>query len=266
MHADNEARVRLVVPTLGQRVGFLAETLASIRDQGVAVDLVVVCPEFADAARDLARRAGARWVKDPGSLPGAINLGMSSGGDVPFVAWLGDDDLLTPGSLATTTTALENRPDAVLAYGACRYIDASCRLLWTSRAGVSAQKILSWGPQLIPQPGMLVRHSAWNSVGGVDESFSYAFDFDLLLKLRSEGPFIVVPEVVSAFRWHLESLTVADRSANLDESERAKRRYLSARQRQWAWLWERPVRVATRVAAGLVNRRAQRLTTGRTSQ
>jgi len=175
------------------------------------------------------------------------------------VNWLGDDDLLEPHSVAVTRSALESNPDATVAYGACRYIDADGKQLWISKAGPWASRILSWGPDLIPQPGMLVRLDAWHAVGGVDESYRFAFDLDLLLKLRRIGPLVDVGQVVSSFRWHADSLTVGDRDTNLAESERAKRAALSPRMRSLAWLWERPVRGATRVAAWEVNRRAHRL-------
>lgn len=261
MSHDAMTRVALVIPTLGTRVDYLEQTLESVTSQGVAVELVMVCPEAASAARALGDRFGARWLADPGSLPAAINVGMAHVDDqVTYVSWLGDDDLLEPGSLHATVTALDSHPDAVLAYGACRYIDGKGRELWVSAAGKWADRVLTWGPQLIPQPGMLVRHDAWRAVDGVDESFRFAFDFDLLLKLRAQGMFIALPDVVSAFRWHADSLTVSDRSTNLDESERAKRRYLTPTQQRWKWTWEKPVRGATRIAAWEVQRRAQRLT------
>jgi GT2 family glycosyltransferase len=253
-------RVLLVVPTLGSRVNYLAQTLASIADQGVRADIVLVAPDAASDARALAHGAGARWMPDPGSLPAAINLGISTAAPgIEYVTWLGDDDLLTPGSLVSTTAALDSNPKAVLAYGACRYIDAQGRELWESSAGTMAQHVLPWGPQLIPQPGMLVRKSAWIAVGGVDETFRFAFDLDLLLKLRLQGKFVALPEIVSCFRWHADSLTVSDRTTNLDESQRAKRRYLTPGQQRWKWIWEKPVRGATRLAAWEVQRRARKV-------
>lgn len=208
----------------------------------------------------LAAEFQAIAIPDPGSLPGAINVGIESASPAhAFVTWLGDDDLLTPGSLAATTTALDSHSDAVLAYGSCRYINEKREELWINRAGRWAQWVLPWGPDLIPQPGMLVRRNSWTQVGGLDTSFGMAFDLDLLLRLRQLGSFVDVKQVVSCFRWHSTSLTASDRTRNLEESERAKRAALNPRARRLAWLWERPVRLATRAAAWEVQRRAQRL-------
>lgn len=255
-----DARVLIVVPTLGTRPGFLAQSLDSIATQSVPTDIVLVAPPAnADVVR-LAEHYGATVVPDPGSLPKAINAGVAAAGPQhAYVNWLGDDDLLEPGSLAATVGALDADPHAVLAFGACRYIDESGRQLWVSQAGPWATRILKWGPDLIPQPGMLVRRSAWDRAGGVDESMRFAFDLDLLLKIQRLGSFVDVGRIVSSFRWHADSLTVGDRTTSLEESETARRRALSPTARRLAWLWERPVRLATRLAAGEVSRRAARI-------
>ena len=255
------AGVHIVVPTLGRRPGLLTQTLQSIRQQSVPADITVVGPDIPEL-RAATQEHGARWLADPGSQTKAINLGLAqSETHHQYVNWLNDDDLLEPGSLAATTTALDSHPEATVAYGACRYIDDAGRELWVSQAGPWATRVLSWGPDLIPQPGMLIRRTSWDRVGGVDESYRFAFDLDLLLKLKKLGPLIDVGQIVSSFLWHADSLTVGDRTTNLHESERAKHAALGHTARRLAWMWEGPVRVATRLAAKEVNRRAAKATT-----
>lgn len=247
-----------MVPTIGTRPVYLERCLTSIAQQSVAADILLVAP-ITGAMQEIAARHAATLVEDPGSLAGAINLGMKhAAASHEFVNWIGDDDLLEPGSIQATTHALDVTPGAVVAYGACRYIDEHDGELWVNRAGPWANRILKWGPDLIPQPGMLIRRTAWESVGGLDEGFRFAFDLDLLLKLQSLGRLIDVGRVVSSFRWHGDSLTVGDRTASLHESEIARRRALGPLARRLAWLWEGPVRVATRVAAAELRRRTIR--------
>ena len=253
------ARVLLVVPTLGRRPAFLRQTLASIANQDHPARAVIVAPPSESLAA-LAEEFGAELLDDPGSLPGAINLGMEHAiSQVDYVNWLNDDDLLEPGSLTRTIELLDAQEDAVVAFGACRYIDPQGRELWISRAGRWAPRILSWGPDLIPQPGMLVRADAWRTVGGLDDSYRLAFDLDLLLRLRRIGRFVHTPAILSSFRWHATSLTVDERGTNLAESERAKRAALGPVGRALCVLWNPPVRLAIRLAAGRVQRRALRL-------
>ena len=255
-----DSRILLVVATLGKRLGYLTETLQSIRAQSVPADVVMVAPPGNPALHELAGSFGARLVADPGSLAKAINLGMQEGlTQHEFVNWLNDDDLLEPGSLETTSNLLDVHPEAVVAFGSCRYIDEEGRELWISKAGSFAPRILKWGPDLIPQPGMLVRARDWLACGGLDESYQLAFDLDLLLRLKTRGRLIATPAIVSAFRWHADSLTVDGRSLNLAESERAKRQALGPVARRMSWIWERPMRLAIKLGASGVNRRAKRL-------
>jgi len=251
-----------VVPTLGTRAVLLDQCLTSINEQSISVDVVIVAPSGNEIAEKAAEKFTAMLVTDPGSLAGAINLGIQQAqAHHEYVNWLGDDDLLEPEALTATVALLDSDRDCVLAYGACRYIDEQGAELWISRAGKWAPRILKWGPDLIPQPGMLVRRSSWQEVEGLDESFKFAFDLDLLLKLQELGTLRDVGRVVSSFRWHGDSLTVGDRSTSLRESEKARRRTLGNLPRKFAWLWERPVRGATRLAAWELHRRAERIRT-----
>ena len=215
------------------------------------MDLVAVLPAAAGEARDLCAAHGAELVDDPGSLSGAVNVGLARAGSRHVYGnWIGDDDLLAPGSLAATSGALDRDPTAVLAYGHCTYIDELGRPLWVSRAGRGAAWLLPWGPDLVPQPGMLFRLADFRAVGGLDETLAFAMDLDLLLRLRRRGRLLDVQAPVSSFRWHLTSITVSDRSSSLAESERVKHRYLPAPLRPLAPAWDLPVRVATRAAPG----------------
>lgn len=249
-----------MVPTLGERSQLLRQTLSSIRQQALPVAVVLVAPETALEAIATAQEFDATFLPDPGGLVASINAGVDfslANPEIDFVGWLNDDDLLEPDSMQSVVDVLDGDPETVVAFGSCRYIDHQGHQLFLSKAGTWAPRILAWGPDLIPQPGMLVRADAWRAVGGLDPSYRLAFDLDLLLRLKKVGLLTYSGLVVSSFRWHPDSLTVDDRDHNLRESERAKRAALPAALRPVARLWEPPVRAAIKFAASRVNRRAQ---------
>jgi hypothetical protein len=254
-----QSKVLMVIPTLGDRIELLRETLHSIRDQQpTAPDLVVVCPAKNTAARALAAEFGAAWADDPRGLSAAVNVGFGlAQPQHRYLTWMGDDDLLRPGSLAASTAALEADAGAVLAYGYCDYIDDQGRTIFTSRAGRLAPWIMTWGPNLVPLPGMLFRRTALEAVGGFDEQLKYAMDLDVLLKLRKKGSFANTRATLAAFRWHSSSTTVANRTVSLNEAQAVKRRHLPPLVRPLAPLWEYPVRLATYAAAKRVSAKAQ---------
>ena len=255
MQTEATPRVLIVIPTLGRRPELFALTLRSILAQtSEPADVVVVLPTGATEVRALSAAAGARLVDDPGGMSAAINAGLALAGPGHIYGnWIGDDDLLTPGSLVTSAGALDDAPSATVAFGYCDYIDGEGRRLFTSKAGRLAPWLMTWGPDLVPQPGALFRLTAVREVGLIDPSLSYAMDLDLLLRLRRLGPFVNTRTVLSSFRWHASSTTVANRTPSLEESELVKRRYLSPWQQRLAPLWEGPVRLATRLAARRVS-------------
>ena len=253
--AARAVEVLLVVPTLGQRIPLLRKTLVSISEQLIPIDVVVVSPNLPDV-QALCLEFGHRWLPDPGSQAEAINRGIGELGDGYFgVGWLNDDDELEPNTAHRVLEELKAK-DVVLAYGACRYVNPEGMTLGISRAGRLAPLVLPWGPDLIPQPGMLVRTNAWRSVGGLDTTFRLAFDLDFILRIRREGTLRYVPCVVSQFMWHPNSLTVENRALNLVESERARVAALPRRIRWLAPVWERPAQFAVKLAASVVSRRA----------
>lgn len=257
----------IVVPTLGRRPDLLRASLESIRAQDVpGLDLVAVAPPGV-GVEDAVAAQGGRFVPDPGrgGLSGALNAGLRAAtSGTSYFSWLGDDDLLMPGSLATTRQALDEQPDAVLAYGWCDYIDEHGSVVFRSRAGSLAARILAWGPNLIPQPGCLMRYDAVVAAGGLDENVRLAMDLDLFLRLREQGRFVAVPRTLAGFRWHPESATVHQERASMEESDQLRMKYMrpSAARAYRVLRW--PGRLALWSAKRRVDHNVRRARQGRT--
>jgi GT2 family glycosyltransferase len=264
-----QGRILVVLPTLGDRLDSLEETLGTIAHQRTQVDLtlVVIVPESAGEARALATTFDAVVLDDPGrGISEAINVGVRAATDEEYYAWIGDDDLFRDGGLRTLRDLLDADPTAVVAYGGCDYIDPQGRTIGRSRAGRAAQWLLPWGPDLIPHPGSIIRLDALRAIGLFDPSLKYAMDLDAFLSLRSRGRFLSTRASVSAFRWHPDSLTVANREGSSREAREVKARHLPGWLRPISPAWSMPVAWAAAVAAGAVSRRARRLATETTRE
>ena len=258
----SEGKVLVVLPTLGERLAYLDETLRTIDAERARVDLTlaVVLPAGAVEARSIAQAHQAVIVEDPRrGISEAINAGIHAATNEEYYAWIGDDDLFRLGALTQLRDLLEANPDAVVSYGGCDYIDPEGRLIGTSRAGRLAQWLLAWGPDLIPHPGSMIRLGALHDVGMYDTSLKYVLDLDIFLKLRSQGRFVYTRRSVSAFRWHPDSLTVANRAAASAEAVAVKRRNLPPLLQPVSPVWNVPVKWAASVAARAVGRRAFKL-------
>jgi hypothetical protein len=255
----NTSDILVILPTLGDRIETLKETLQSVATQRdtVSLTLAVVLPATATEARVLAESYGALIVDDPKEgISAAINYGLAARTTERFYAWIGDDDLFRLGGLAALKTLLDEYPDAVLSYGGCEYIDPTGKVLALSNAGGLAKFLLPWGPDLIPHPGSMVRLDALEEIGGFDVSLRFAMDLDAFLKLRAYGRFVYTRKPVSAFRWHPDSLTVANRRESSLESERVKRNHLPRLLRPVSPVWAYPIRWASALAASRVSSRA----------
>ena len=78
----------------------------------------------------------------------------------------------------------------------------------------------------VPQESLFWRRRAWERAGGqMDDTFHYALDWDLLLRLRDSGARIErLPRFLGAFRIHDRQKTQAGGSDRDAEADRIRRR------------------------------------------
>ncbi len=158
----------------------LQRAFESARAQGSDVHLVVVVPKTEEKARTLAKRSGATIVDDPGrGMSAAINAGLSRRSNESYYIWLGDDDAFCAGGLEALKSLMESSPGAVVAYGACEYVNDAGDVVWTSRVGRLARLMLGFGPNLIPHPAALIRLDALEEIGGYDPTLQRVMDLDV---------------------------------------------------------------------------------------
>ncbi len=243
----------VVVPTLGLRHEFLLQAIQSIKSNPL-VFICLVGPEFID--RQKFSGSVDLFVNDPGKgLPAAINLGVNSlPPEIEFVTWLGDDDLLAANTVALCSRLMLENENVTLVFGSCRYIDESSNQVWMNKSGQWAAKIMRFGPFLIPQPGSLIRRTAFEQVGGLNENLGWAFDLDLFIKLSRVGKLKFTNHVNSSFRWHKNSLTVEFRRKSVLEASQVRKNHLSRWVSFFSEFWEFPIRFVTFHASILVNR------------
>jgi glycosyltransferase involved in cell wall biosynthesis len=249
------AKTGIVVPTLGTRPEYLEQALQSIRKAGNCF-VLIVSPSSVNLSRYLDAKLADKVVADPGQgLAAAINHGLAQlPKEIHFVNWLGDDDQLIEHSIDKCENALERSNKATFVYGGCDYISESEKLLWTNKSGRWASLLLRFGPDLIPQPGALIRREALSSVGGLNTQYKLAFDLDLFLKLTKLGPGNFLGETLARFRWHENSLSVAQRREAVREASLIRIRHLPFWLRPISEIWEFPVRWLTLRAARIVER------------
>jgi GT2 family glycosyltransferase len=250
--------IGIVVPTLGTRPEYLVQCLKSIRLAGTSL-IHIVMPDSASLPPEITTDLYDKVIADPGTgLAAAIHTGLIAFPEpVRFINWLGDDDLLKPGSLDITSNALRDSPDVVLAYGGCDYINSENQVIFTNKSGKYAVPLMRFGPQLIPQPGSLFRRDAYEKIGGLNSEFKWAFDLELLIRLSEVGRFKFLNQTLASFRWHEDSLSVGGRDGSVREASRIRKQFLPTWLKPVSELWELPMRAAIKYAGTKVSRRRQ---------
>jgi glycosyltransferase involved in cell wall biosynthesis len=153
----------------------------------------------------------------------AINKGfrMASG---EVYAWLNADDFFLPGAIAAAVETI-TRTGCGLVHGGWRQVDEHGNTLREVRVIP-----FDYGRQLeevnaVCQPGAFFTRDAYRAVGGVDESYRFAMDYELWLKLGSRFPVRHVDRIQAAYRYHDDSKSISEYDAFGPETVRASRRH-----------------------------------------
>jgi glycosyltransferase involved in cell wall biosynthesis len=201
--------VTVAVPSLNQG-RFLNDALVSIFEQDLPVEVFVADGGSTDETRDVIARWETRlagWRSHPdGGQSAAINEAIACG-SAPYVAWLNSDDWLLQHGLATLLAALGDAPDAPAVYGRCWNNDEDTGRrtpVWVEPFDPRRMALRC----IVSQPGTLIRRSAWEAVGGLDESLHLAHDYDIWWRIyRALGPMVFVDAFVAVNRDHGQTKT-----------------------------------------------------------
>ena len=101
--------------------------------------------------------------------------------------------------------------DVSAVYGDFIIIDAQGRPVQTvSSPSFNRENLLR--NNFIGQPSTFFKRDAFSKVGGLDETLHYSMDYDLWLRLSFEHGLKHIPFVLSKFRVHSTSKTIANAS------------------------------------------------------
>jgi len=227
----------IVVPSYNHG-RFLEDALTSIFDQGLPLEVFVADAGSTDGSIDVIKKyqgrlAGWRSHSDRGQAA-AINEGIAKG-RAPYVGWLNSDDTLLNGGLKRLIDVLERQPDAPAAYGKVwNYVETTGarQPVWVepfSERRLALRCIVS-------QPGTLVRRSAWEAVGGLDDTLRMAIDYDLWWRLyKNFAPLEFVDDFVALNRDHADTKTNTQRQLHYREAMAIVRKYHGRVPLKW-WL------------------------------
>ena len=207
---------RVIVATLGERPSLKA-TLVSIANQEINnLEIKVVCPQSnLEKVQELAQECNLsnfEIIHESGKgFSAAINQGYEALGDFEYFCWLNDDDVLTTGSLERSINFLEDNKNFDAVIGTLGYLRKGKSKIMNNKVTQFNTVIAKIGPNIIPQPGSLVRRTSIRDARPVNEKYKYAMDLDMWLRILKFGKIGIIQEVQAVMHWHQDSITVSNR-------------------------------------------------------
>jgi glycosyltransferase involved in cell wall biosynthesis len=213
--------VSIVTPSF-QQCAFLARTMGSVIGQGYpALEYVVQDGGSSDGSVDVIRSHSNLlfcWASEPDDgQADAINRGFApTSGEI--MAYLNSDDVLLPGALQYVGAFFAQHPEVDVVYGDRIMLDEHDREVGRWILPRHDDRVLRVA-DFVPQETLFWRRRIWEAAGGrVDTSFSYALDWDLLLRFQNAGAHMVhLPRFLGAFRIHETQKTTAALPIGMEE-------------------------------------------------
>jgi glycosyltransferase involved in cell wall biosynthesis len=131
----------------------------------------------------------------------AIQKGFSKvSGDI--MAYLNSDDMLMPGVLKYVEEYFQQHPEVDVIYGHRVIVDELGKQIGRWVLPPHSNRETEYF-DFIPQETMFWRKRIWDKVGGIDPSFQFAMDWDLILRFMAAGAtFRRLPYYLAYFRSH----------------------------------------------------------------
>lgn len=217
---------------------YLEAAVRSVLDQTFTdFELVAVDDGSTDGSRAILDRLAAddprvRVLGRPNTgVAGARNDGLAHT-RAPLIACLDADDLAHPTRLEKQIAHLDAHPDVGLLATGFRRIGADGaatpahpheRDVWARDHGVLA-RLLAGGRNCIVHSSVVFRRAAFDAAGGrYDRRFAVAHDFELWLRMSEHTRLACLPEVLTDYRVHADSLCARRGPESITDVERAVR-------------------------------------------
>jgi ADP-heptose:LPS heptosyltransferase/GT2 family glycosyltransferase len=208
-------KMGIVTPSFEQPA-FLESTMVSILNQDYPKLLYVVQDGAShDASAQIIARYAARlrhWASEPDrGQADAIRKAFAhiepELGPDDVMAWFNSDDLVAPRALKFVASYFATHPRVDAVYGHRIIIDDADREIGRWIMPRHERDSIEW-IDYVPQETLFWRKRAWDLAGGIDPTFQFALDWDLLARFRQAGCRIVrLPYFLGCFRVHAHQKT-----------------------------------------------------------
>lgn len=206
-------RITIVTPSYNQGQ-FIEETIRSVLLQGYPnLEYIIIDGGSTDNSAEIIRKYEpwlAYWVSEPDQgQTHAINKGFSrASGDI--LAWLNSDDFYYPHTLHTIANTFSLQKDAGLIYGTAAIVNKDGQELSiypTRQIRPDVWRMQYWKHWPVPQPAAFVSRTAYDDLGGLDESFNFSLDYEWFNRIADKYSAYYIDKTLATYRIHSDSKT-----------------------------------------------------------
>ena len=211
--------VTIVTPCLNAE-RFLERTIRSVLDQDYPrIEYIVMDGGSTDGTIDILKKYehSLRWQSAPDhGTADAVNRGFALGrGEI--LAFLNADDIYEPSAVSTAASALRDHPEAACVYGDAWWIDEHGARIAPYPVR-DFDRVLLERECFVCQPATFFRRPAFESTGGLDPNFHFAFDYDFWLRLTRTFSIQRFPAILADSRMHQANKTLGQREGVFRET------------------------------------------------
>jgi hypothetical protein len=205
--------ISLVTPSFNQ-AHFLLHTLQSVWQQDYPhLEYIVQDGGSTDGTVELLKQHSSqltRWTSAPDAGLGdalAKAFATTSG---EIMGWLNSDDLLLPGTLQRVAAYFAAHPEVDGVYGHRVLIDTAGQKIGHWTLPRNDPDMNRW-VDFVPQETLFWRRRIYDQAGGIDGTFRFAVDWDLILRFQNAGAVVHrLPHFMGAFRVHDQQKSQAE--------------------------------------------------------
>jgi glycosyltransferase involved in cell wall biosynthesis len=248
--SQTQPLVSVVTPTYNQ-AAFLRDTIESVLSQDYrAIEYQIIDDGSTDSTPQVLKEySGRAWIErheNRGQTP-TINKGWERAtGDI--LTWLNSDDTFLPGAVSAAVKYFEEHPDVGIVFGDTLFTNEDGSPIERSADRSNFDYYESFVRECenpIPQPSAFIRRSVIEDVGILDQKFYYFMDWDFWLRAGVNHRIGYFPELLSTYRLHAQSKTIAQANKAAPELEYMYQKFFSDR--------NLPARIRTHEKQAMVN-------------
>lgn len=221
-------RISVVTPSFNQGA-YLGETLASVASQHYPdLELIVMDGGSTDDSVEVIKSFASsvtHWESQPDNGQSqAINKGFAkTTGDI--VCWLNSDDVFLPGALNAVAHAFNSNPEwEWVSAPSLKFGDGIHEVGGLYELPKDRVEWLRFCP--LAQPSTFWKRSLYDRLGGLDESFHFALDYEYWIRFVFSGASVhFMDRPLSAYRLHDVSKTISSQEKFRAEETRLREKY-----------------------------------------